>query len=363
MDLSIPTLQFTDVFEFATSAGVFLAFWLMRPEKRHFLLFSASFFLCAMISVWFADFGYYGSLWSTMGWVLADSLFWSGFRLFDGRSALSPAVVIVGLLPILAHLTATGLGATLDTVNAVSTLAYAGHEVAIAVYVYTAGQPRSATRKLIAVSLLMIAVAICLPLVPIGDENEALRVVAIFVVDHVTTIVLTTLILALEAERAYLTIEHQARTDPLTKLLNREGLSQVIKTSSGYKGVIMADLDHFKSVNDRFGHAAGDEVLREFAERAAALMPDGAYIARLGGEEFVFVVTGREAPATAFLAEALRHVTQTLPIAWNDTLIGVTVSIGVAWSNGRSDLSTVLERADAALYAAKQAGRNRVSLA
>lgn len=363
MDLSIPTLQFTDFVVFAISAVVFFVCWLLQPMKRHFLLFSASFALCAGLSVWFVDFGYYGSIWSTVGWVLAGSLFWSGFRVFDGRSPVTLAMVLFGLLPAGAHLTAAAVGLAGDQVNMASTLAYAMHEAAVARYVYTAGVPRSPTRKLAAFALLMIAVAICLPLLPIPAEQAPQMVIVIFIVDHITTILLTTLILALEAERAYLAMEHQARTDPLTKVLNREGLSQALKGHGGHAGFILADLDHFKSINDRFGHAAGDEVLREFAERAAALMPEGGHIARLGGEEFVLVVTGREVPATVCLAEALRLIVQRLPIPWNGGAIGVTVSLGVALSNSRSELLTVLERADGALYAAKQAGRNQVRVA
>lgn len=363
MDLSIPTLQFTDFVVFAISAVVFVACWLLRPMKRHFLLFGASFALCAVMSVSFIDFGYYGSIWSTFGWVLAGSLFWSGFRMFDDRPAITLSMVLFGILPVGVHLAATAAGLAADQVNMASTLAYALHEAAVAHYVYTAGVPRSPTRKLAAAALLMIAVAICLPLVPIPDEHSSHLVIVIFIVDHITTILLTTLILALEAERAYLAMEHQARTDPLTKVLNREGLSQAMKGHGGQAGFILADLDHFKLINDRFGHAAGDEVLREFAERAVALMPEGGHIARLGGEEFVLVVTGREVPATVCLAEALRLVVQRLPIAWNGGAIGVTVSLGVALSNSRSELLTVLERADGALYAAKQAGRNRVRVA
>ncbi len=363
MDLSIPTLQFTGFVVFATCGSVFAACWLLHREKIHHLLFGASFFTCAVMSVWFVDFGYYGSVWSPLGWSLGGSLFWSGFRLFDNQRAVTRPMVALFVLPTVVHIVCAASGFTPSTINAASTLAYALHEGAAAHYVLARNPSRSPIRLLAGLALGAISVAICLPLLPLQPSHVALSIVAIFVVDHVVSVLLTTSILALEAEKAYSAVARQARTDPLTQLLNREGLAEAVSRHSGPACVIFADLDHFKSVNDRFGHAAGDEVLREFARRAKAILPENGHLARFGGEEFVLVHATKDRNAALILAERLRFAIGSRPISWNGQSIPVTASVGVALSDTRTSLARALEQADAALYEAKLAGRDRVQAA
>ena len=180
--------------------------------------------------------------------------------------------------------------------------------------------------------------------------------------DHVTSIVLTTAILALQSERAYAALEQIANHDPLTGALNRKGLDRELKKERKVAGVIVADLDHFKAINDRFGHAAGDDVLREFVKCAKSVLPEAAILARLGGEEFVIVLEGHNRHATVFLAERLRFTLQDKPIAWNGHSIAVTVSLGVEMTDDGAQVVAAIERADAALYKAKISGRNRVQV-
>lgn len=362
-DLSIPTLQFTDFVVFATCGAVFAACWLLRREKHHHLLFALSFFVCAGMSVWFVDFGYYGSVWSPLGWSLAGSLFWTGFRLFDSRTPVTKPMLALFVLPTLVHTILATIGSGPAAINAASTLAYALHEMAAAHYVLTNNPTRSSIRRMAGLALAAIPVAICLPLLPLPSNHVAWTIVVIFIVDHVVSILLTTFILALEAERAFTAIERQARTDPLTQLLNRDGLSEAVRRQAGPACVVFADLDHFKSVNDRFGHAAGDEVLREFARRARAILPDGGHLARFGGEEFVLVYPAPDRQSALLLAERLRFAIASKPILWSGQSIRVTVSVGVALSNAQLSLACALEQADAALYQAKIAGRDRVQAA
>lgn len=361
-NLSIPTLQFADLVVFLTCGIVFVCGWLLRREKRSFLLFGSSFLLCAVMSVGFDDFGYYGSWLSPLGWSVAGSLFWMGFRVFDGRRPLTPFMAVLTTLPTLLHIALTLGGVDGEAVNTLTTLAYAVHESAVAFYVLSTAKG-SAIRRVAGLSLLAICVAIALPVLPATVGIQHLTLVIIVVVDIVTSVLLTTAILALEAERVYARLEEIAHRDPLTGALNRKGLDRALEGRRTRAGVIVADLDHFKSVNDRFGHAAGDHVLRQFVRRVDSILPEAAVFARFGGEEFVIVLNDHDRAATAFLAERLRFAIQSKPIEWHTEAIAVTVSLGVTATEDAANVAAILEQADAALYQAKIAGRNQVRVA
>nr|AXG22424.1 GGDEF domain-containing protein [Nocardia argentinensis] len=156
-----------------------------------------------------------------------------------------------------------------------------------------------------------------------------------------------------------------ALSDPLTRLLNRRGLDSHWSQGYGSAGratgyAIALDLDRFKSVNDRFGHPFGDEVLRRTADRLRSAADSDALIARTGGEEFVVVGRVRDAPA-AVVAERLRAAIATMP----GLPITITASVGVAvFAAARPDglpaPYRVLRAADAAMYRAKRLGGNTV---
>ena len=158
-----------------------------------------------------------------------------------------------------------------------------------------------------------------------------------------------------------------ANTDHLTGLLNRRAFLESALDLSARRSargepvtMMMLDLDHFKTINDSFGHAMGDEVLRTFAEVARSSMRASDVIGRLGGEEFAVIVAEPMDLATR-IAERLRAAFEEAGMAVGGRAIGATVSIGVASScEPLTDLSPLLARADAALYRAKHDGRNRV---
>ncbi|MCW2993736.1 MAG: hypothetical protein JWQ18_1231 [Conexibacter sp.] len=163
-------------------------------------------------------------------------------------------------------------------------------------------------------------------------------------------------------------VEHRADAivDPLTQMLNRKALAArgrelalQSEVSGRPVGVVVGDLDHFKAVNDLQGHQAGDAVLREIAYRWRTTLRAYDLAYRLGGEEFVVLLPGATAAEAEGLAEQLRLAVRGEPIAGTT----VTMSFGVAVSGaGGFDLDTHFARADAALYAAKDAGRDRVVL-
>ena len=125
--------------------------------------------------------------------------------------------------------------------------------------------------------------------------------------------------------------------------------------------VISMDIDHFKQVNDTFGHAAGDQVLQAFAEVLRCNSRSGDLPCRAGGEEFILLLPGTSLGVAAEVAERIRLTTERTDFPQ----VGrVTLSLGVAFSSeGRTDVGAVLATADALLYQAKQAGRNRVMVA
>jgi two-component system cell cycle response regulator len=126
--------------------------------------------------------------------------------------------------------------------------------------------------------------------------------------------------------------------------------------------VLIFDIDHFKAINDAFGHDAGDDVLKAFSERLRLGVRGIDLVARYGGEEFFLVMPDTDALYASSVAERLRADVEKVPfVTRSGEEIPVTVSIGIAEWHGRSDTpDALIKRADQALYAAKRAGRNRV---
>ena len=158
--------------------------------------------------------------------------------------------------------------------------------------------------------------------------------------------------------------------DPLTGLTNRRYLDRrlpAIMEAQRQRGapltLMMLDLDHFKHVNDTFGHEIGDRVLQEFAARMQEVVRGGDVFCRLGGEEFVVVMPGVDAVQATRIAERARLNIQGMAFATSGPgeAVSITVSIGVAERREESDAAELLRRADRALYRSKSEGRNRVS--
>ena len=164
-------------------------------------------------------------------------------------------------------------------------------------------------------------------------------------------------------------LEILATHDFLTGLWNRsavlERLAQELARSQRERnpvGVILTDIDHFKRVNDTYGHARGDQVLQETAKRMTETIRPYDSVGRYGGEEFLIVVADCDIEKTFGLAERIRHAISAAPMAMTGGAIQVTHSFGVSASHpGEAvDLKDLIEAADRALYRAKQNGRNRV---
>jgi len=193
----------------------------------------------------------------------------------------------------------------------------------------------------------------------------------------------TTEELALAGEFARLTLGHvdqtlasiqlrrSAELDALTGTFNRRTIDQWLARSFADAGrdgqpisVLFVDMDHFKAINDKYGHACGDQCLRMVAQALRSALGDGDLLGRYGGEEFIAVLPGRGGAAARVVGEQLRGDVERLTIDWEGQALRLTVSVGVATRlDEDARPADTIDRADKALYAAKRGGRNCVHVA
>ncbi len=161
----------------------------------------------------------------------------------------------------------------------------------------------------------------------------------------------------------------RALTDPLTGINNRSSFEGTLQREVNLAqrhatplALLVLDIDHFKRINDRFGHLIGDGILRDVARCAARCVRSTDILFRYGGEEFVILLSNTSKDGAHLLAERIRQAVYNLHCTHGDTDLSVTVSLGVACLGSGEDSTRLFDRADRALYRAKQDGRNRVVL-
>ncbi|MBC7995867.1 MAG: diguanylate cyclase [Rhizobacter sp.] len=190
------------------------------------------------------------------------------------------------------------------------------------------------------------------------------------VVFLVTALVFHLTLVALVGARLMTELSRLSRHDSLTELLNRRALDDLLRDEARRAtranrpfAVLMIDADYFKGINDRFGHAAGDEALRHLAQILRTVMRDIDRVGRFGGEEFIVMLPGTSASEAVSAAERLRDALLRRPWAWQGEVLRLTVSTGVAaWRGPHDEVDMLLKRADAAMYRAKSLGRDRFEL-
>lgn len=166
-------------------------------------------------------------------------------------------------------------------------------------------------------------------------------------------------------------LEKQASRDPLTDLYNRRYVFGIIESElKRYRrygerfSLVLIDADHFKRINDTYGHCAGDAALRHIADSCVKAVRDADIVARFGGEEFVILLPHTGATEAAVVAERIRESMHRSEFSWQDEPVEITLSLGVAEVGPNADsFDDLLKAADQALYAAKRAGRDRVAVA
>lgn len=207
------------------------------------------------------------------------------------------------------------------------------------------------------------------PVAAEGTGNLALNLGSALVFLVIALVFHLTLV-ALVAARLTSELRRLSRVDSLTELFNRRAMDELLQDEARRAtrmnrpfSVLMVDADYFKAINDRFGHAAGDEALRHLAQILKAQMRDIDRVGRFGGEEFVVLMPGTAATEALSAAERLRDALLRRPWAWQGEQLTLTVSVGVAaWRGPQDQVDTLLKRADAALYRAKALGRDRFEL-
>jgi diguanylate cyclase (GGDEF)-like protein len=303
---------------------------------------------------------------------IACGMIWNGARIFHGRNVLPGS--------LLAGATAWSLAMQFEGFAGSETARIVLSSLIIASYTFLTAlelgreRRRQGGKNLFAPFVpLLHGIVFLLPipltlLTPPGGSSD--RWFALFALETLLYVVGTAFIIVIMTkERMLLSHKAEAMTDPLTGLLNRRAfyeLGQQLMSRQARNGsavsVLAFDLDHFKWINDNYGHTVGDEALRLFATTARNNIRGTDVLARLGGEEFAVILAGGASDA-AIVGERLRAAFQGAAVEICSHRIDATVSVGAAAGEATVLIDQLLQRADIALYRAKSNGRNRIELA
>jgi diguanylate cyclase (GGDEF)-like protein len=312
--------------------------------------------------------------------LIACGMGWGGARLFDDRSVPLSGVLAGAILWLLAcrlPLLSESINARIMFSSAIISIYSIGIGCEIwrgrTIEPLMSRWPLSATQFVHgAVYMLRIWLVFAFPVAPGGTFFSVAWFSIIALESLLYLIVASFMILAMAKERSELVHKTNAMLDPLTNIPNRRAFLDVAMRRMRQRSrnpepvtALLFDLDHFKSINDRFGHSVGDEVLRIFTARAAAEFRSTDIMGRLGGEEFGAILFGAGEGTAVGTAERIRRALMVATAEIGGEHVDATVSVGVAVlpADGVEDVSELLSRADNALYLAKKRGRNRVEVA
>ncbi|MGC1777930.1 MAG: GGDEF domain-containing protein [Xanthobacteraceae bacterium] len=325
--------------------------------------------------------GFSGALWQLGGLIsppfpagfaddllfIAIGMIWSAARLFHGREVRWGAMCFGAVIWAASGITDVSPSPAARIL--LSSMIVATYTFLIAAELWRERR-KALIRRWPALFVPMLHGAIFLfpvALAGLGVSSLATGWIAIFAIEVVLYVIgAAFIVLVLAKDRAVNRYKAAAETDPLTSLLNRRGFfaAAAMLMSGGRAGkvpvsVLAFDLDHFKSVNDRYGHKTGDAVLALFARVVRSTTRATDVIGRIGGEEFVALLSGTLDDA-CIVAERVRAAFEAAAVAPDGPQIPVTVSIGVASGLPDASIDMLIGRADAVLYRAKANGRNRV---
>ena len=382
MNLDVNTL-FLITIDIEAMLGLLLLFvWVQNTKIQ-----AVAWWGCAnlMRSGSIALFGMYGSVSDLVSIDLANAILllsfgvtWTGARVFDHRPPL-PVYILTGPLIwfIFSHFPA--IVQSLD-LRALFSCGIITTYTWLTAYEFWRGRDEALVSRWPvifilfahgALFLLRTPLAARLPWLPTGHVAGSVWLIVMTLEALLFTVATAFILLAMAKERSEYRLRTAAMVDPLTGLANRRSFLQdateLAKRHAGKPcsaAVLLIDLDHFKSINDRFGHAVGDHVLQIFAQTAQESVMAPELIGRLGGEEFavVFYDVGQER-ATA-RAELIRTSFAERANEVDGYPVAARLSIGMAFcNNGPLDVPELLMQADQALYDAKERGRNRVEIA
>lgn len=376
MPLDLPTLFIVSICIAALLGLFLLGLWIQDRSIRALGWWAAAYLIGGLaVSLWIAP--RYVNI-SGIGEIASAVLFiccgmiWSGARRFHGRKVLPLASVTGAFVWLLAsQLPAVSGMASARVV--LSSLIIAAYAALTAVELRRERRnPKIARLRALLVPILHgtvflspILAAYFLPDVETGFGQGFLASFALLILLYVVGTAL--IVVVMVKEHSAQVHKTAAMTDFMTGLYNRRGFLDVahkLIAAQKRKGesvtVLMFDLDHFKSINDRFGHDVGDDALRTFAATASGNMRGDDIIGRLGGEEFAAILPGK-AENAMMVAERVRAAFEMAGVTIAGHCMNATVSIGAAdCPADTANMTALLARADQALYRAKSSGRNRV---
>ncbi len=303
---------------------------------------------------------------------------WNGARVFNGRPAL-PGSLIAGAVVWLLASQLPGFEAAAAMRGQLSSMIIAGYTW-LAAYEFWRGRSEPLVSRWPAIVLFLTHGMMFLLRTPLnallhgrdGDTILASAWLSVLSLEaFLMTIATAFILLAMSKERTELRHKTAAMIDPLTGLLNRRAFLQdaeaLLRQQIAHDrpiGVLLIDLDHFKSINDRFGHGTGDSVLQIFARTAQESLRQADLVGRLGGEEFVVVLADASIDNAYLVADRLRNAFAVNAAVLDGVALHATASIGVSVIvDPAQDLAMLITLADQALYLAKARGRNRVEVA
>lgn len=308
----------------------------------------------------------------------AFAITWTGARVFDGRP-IEPVYLVTGAVLWLLVCRLPVLADAVELRAMVASGIIAGYTWLTA-YEFWRGRAEALVSRWPAIFMLFAHGALFLlrtPLVamlPWSPTNQVFGSVWLTVLSFealLFTISIAFIMLAMAKERTELRHKMASLVDPLTGIANRRSFLQdagaLAKRHLSHPkpaAVLLIDLDHFKSINDRFGHATGDRVLEVFADTARGHVRPGDLLGRLGGEEFAVVLYDAAAEQALSAAEQLRGAFEQSTKDVDGRPVNATLSIGLVYSESPVlDVPGLLAQADQALYFAKERGRNRIEVA
>ncbi|TMJ01643.1 MAG: GGDEF domain-containing protein [Alphaproteobacteria bacterium] len=363
--------------------GLLLLLVWVQSTRVHAVAWWASAHLLRAVSVML--YGLYGSVPDLLSIDLPNVLLfssfgvtWNGARVFNGRDAL-PGSLIAGAGVWLLASQWPGFEAGSEVRGQLSALIIATYTWLTA-YEFWRARREPLVSRWPAIVLFFTDGAMFLLRTPLNallhgkDADTILSSAWLSVLSleaFLMTIATAFILLAMSKERTELRHKTAAMTDPLTGLLNRRAFLQDAETLLQQQvardrpiAVLLIDLDHFKSINDRFGHAVGDKVLQIFAKTTRAGLRQADLVGRLGGEEFTVVLADAGMDNAYLVADRLRRAFAAAAAMVDGEMIHATASIGVSVIvDPRQDLAKLITLADQALYLAKARGRNRVEVA
>ena len=304
----------------------------------------------------------------------ACGMVWNASRVFHGRKLLWPGLVLGPLVWIATMMTLAPRDASIRlSMGAAIVAIYA----ALTASELWSERRRDMQRRWPTVAIpvlhgfvLMLPILIGVFMRPYDANFSSSIWVTIFSVELVLYAICTVFVIfMLVSDRTVAAHKSAASTDPLTGLFNRRGFAEACSRVIDREAiagrpvtVMIFDIDHFKSINDRFGHPAGDEILKLFAVVIASNLRLSDLSGRIGGEEFAALLPC-SLEEGVIVADRMRHVFENSNIVCDEGPVETTVSIGVAGGPAGTELEVLLAAADTALYQAKRSGRNRVEAA